>query len=102
MKKIARLNLFLLLALFAFINIGCDKENQTVCDGEIGEFQDFTGLDGCGILLVLEDGTRLENTNLAFFDIELGVEYCVEYTEVDRGSICMVGKTVEIDKLEKI
>lgn len=103
MKNLIRFGLLLTLTVFTLLNTSCKKENVTTCDGEIGIFKDFTGLDGCGILLELEDTSRLEFTNLALFDIELGEEYCVTYEEqTDMGSVCMAGKIVEILTLEKL
>jgi hypothetical protein len=62
-----------------------------------------TGLDGCGWLLQLSDGSSLEPTNLSDFGIELVDNKTVDvsYTEVNMISICMVGPVVEINCMEE-
>lgn len=63
------------------------------------EFKDLTGLDGCGIVIELSDGKKLEPTNLNEFSItpEDGKKIWVSYHSVEGGSICMVGDIVEIN-----
>ena len=62
--------------------------------------KDFTGLDGCSWVLVLDNGKKLEPTNLQKFDnIKLldGKQVLVEYKNIhNAASICMVGTIVEI------
>ena len=64
-----------------------------------GKLKNLTGLDGCGWIIVLDDGTNLEPTNLTEFDVALvdGNNISVNYKESNAGgSICMVGKVVDI------
>ncbi len=102
MKRMNFLGMTLIVLFIGLFQISCDKE-PALCDGEIGEFQDFTGLDGCGFLFVLDDdGSKLENVNLALYNIEIGKKYCITYVErSDLGSYCMVGKVVEILTLKE-
>lgn len=75
----------------------CDKD--TDCSNAVkAEFKDLTGLDGCGMVIELANGDRLEPTNLANFEIEVvdSRKIWVEYHVVDGASICMVGEIVEI------
>lgn len=63
---------------------------------------DFSGLDGCGFLLQLEDGTRLQPENLepAFEknSIPVWVKY---YPQKNAVSICMAGKVVHVTDIFK-
>ncbi len=89
------------LFLAAIILIGCQDDKQSPgCTN--GMIVDATGLDGCGWLIELFDGTRLEPANLEDFDIKLEDELpvCIEYTELtDLGSVCMGGTIVEITSI---
>ncbi|GAA4369442.1 hypothetical protein GCM10023185_43030 [Hymenobacter saemangeumensis] len=60
--------------------------------------RDLTGLDGCGKVLVLADGTRLEPTGAVWtnFPSADGQRVLVGYRPVAGGSICMVGQLVEV------
>ncbi len=72
-------------------NCGNDAVKATI--------EDFTGLDGCGWVLVLEDGTNLEPTNLNSQQVAPadGKKVWVTYTKAQNAaSICMVGDMVEI------
>jgi hypothetical protein len=64
---------------------------------------DYTGLDGCGLILKLSTGEVLEPMNLNDFNITPtdGLKVWVKYHEVAGASICMVGPIVEIDCLAK-
>lgn len=71
-------------------------ENET-----LAILHNYTGLDGCGWVLEIDNGKILEPTNLDVFPIELteGKTIYITYTPVDGGSICMVGEIVEINTL---
>lgn len=75
----------------------CSKESGC-SDSEHVIMRNLTGLDGCGWVLQLDDGSKLEPQNLNDFEIEFveGKSLHVSYKEIDAGSICMVGKIVEI------
>lgn len=89
------------LLLIAILFIGCqDDEPDPGCSN--GKLVNATGFDGCGWLIELFDGTRLEPVNLEDFDIALDEDLpiCVEYDErTDLGSICMTGTIVEITSI---
>lgn len=90
-----------------YVPVGCNV-NATVVD--------FTGLDGCGLMLVLEDGTRLnpekrqyfvapkrEDDPLYYFTLTAGDKLKIAYNETEgMGDICMAGKTVFITCITKI
>ncbi|MDO7876257.1 hypothetical protein Q5H93_16045 [Hymenobacter sp. ASUV-10] len=60
--------------------------------------RDLTGLDGCGKVLELSDGRRLEPTGALWWNFNAtdGQQVFVDYRPVSMGSICMVGETVEL------
>ena len=82
------------------ITTGCKKDNSEVANGTI---KDYTGLDGCGMLIILDGGGALEilslppNTTL-IANKRVKVEYVFE----PRASICMVGWTAHIISLQYI
>jgi hypothetical protein len=89
-----------------YVPIGCSVTAEVV---------DFTGLDGCGLMLVLEDGTRLnpekrvyvqapkrEEDPLYYFTLVAGEKVKIAYTETNSPNVCMSGKTVFITCITKI
>lgn len=78
--------------------------NRTSCENaQAATIEDYTGLDGCGLVIKLQNGTVLEPVNLNDFSITPtdGMKVWVKYHEISGGSICMVGPIVEIDCLTK-
>lgn len=112
----------LLLASTSFIFWSCDQEQMsTTCDqGVFATVKDLTGLDGCGFVFELADGSRLEPVQIGFcgtpplskeitenplynFQFVNGKQVRITFEEVpDAMSICMVGKMVRITCLEEI
>jgi hypothetical protein len=115
MKAIA-----LLVALMA-VSVSCKKEEVTKesnCSPTIkATVRDLKGLDGCGFVFELEDGSRLEpimptlefcyiidspiDPLLEFVFVD-GKEVKINYEKVERVSICMVGPTVRITCIEEV
>lgn len=95
--KVYRAYLFLIILLLT----ACSKSNSGMLKGKL---HDYTGLDGCGMLIDLDNGTTLEPTNLSNFQDNVnlvdGQKVWVKYHEISAGSICMVGKVVEIEEIE--
>ena len=87
---------FLLLIFSAWDRTSCEN-------AQAATILDYTGLDGCGLVLKLQSGEVLEPTNLNDFNITPtdGMKVWVKYHGVGMMSICMVGPTVEIDCLAK-
>jgi hypothetical protein len=89
------------LFLILLILTACSKSHSGMLKGEL---HDYTGLDGCGMLIDLDNGTTLEPINLSDFQYNVnlvdGQKVWVRYHEISAGSICMVGKVVEIEELE--
>jgi hypothetical protein len=111
---------FFLLAIFSFqCSYHCDvtKRSDDHCS-TLATYRDLTGLDGCGFVLELEDGTRLEPVPVFMcgtpplpenppptidFEPVDGTRVYIDYEEVDGfGSICMVGKTVRLTCISKV
>lgn len=96
------MRVFFLLTFVLLIFSAC---NRTSCDNaQAATIVDYTGLDGCGLVIKLQTGEVLEPTNLNGFNITPtdGMKVWVKYHELqDVMSICMVGPIVEIDCLAK-
>jgi len=119
MKKLSLTILFLSALLFWRCE---DEKISTVsCDqGVLATVKDLTGLDGCGFVFELADGSRLEPQMLMFcgtpplpkevtenplYDFQWadGKQVRIAYEEIpDAMSICMVGKIVKITCIEEI
>jgi hypothetical protein len=74
----------------------CKKEQTEI----YGIVKDFTGLDGCKILIVLDSGEKLEPVSLPpNTSLTPNKRVAIKYNTVARLSICMSGPTVEITSL---
>lgn len=69
-----------------------------------GTVVDYTGFDGCGYIIELENGNRLEPVEMADtgFTFRDGQRVALTYTEVNLASICMVGQTVRIESIREV
>jgi hypothetical protein len=98
-----------LVLAFALLLMGCEEEPTTgKCDNAVfATVRDLTGLDGCGFVFELADGTRLEpyisvakeglENPLYNFQFADGKTVWITYEEkTDVAGICMVGKIVTI------
>lgn len=96
MKKI------IIFSILSFLIFSCSKSHEGMTKATI---KDYTGLDGCGIVIELENGTTIEPGNITAFSssvsISDGQKVWVKYHETGAMSICMVGPTVEIDAMEE-
>ena len=90
----------------------CESDSTEACSTP-ATVRDFTGLDGCGWVFELQDGTLLEPLRLLRcgtpspskeanedplqdFVFEAGKRVFISYTETLSPSICMVGPVVKI------
>ncbi len=111
-------------AIVLFVSIllpGCEDESHVGCDRAVfATVKDLTGLDGCGYVFELSDGTRLEPQMLAYcgnpplpseitenplynFQFVDGKTVRINYEVVpDAMSICMAGKIVKITCIEEV
>ena len=108
--------LFIILTLSI---LGCESEPQPerVCSVE-ATVLDLTGLDGCGFVFQLEDGSRIEPIFLMrcgvgmegeeevdyieTYTLEHGMKITFDYELLDWGSVCMVGQLARITCLQVI
>ena len=93
---------FTLLFGIVLLCLSCKKSS---CENAVkATFHDATGLDGCGMVIKLENGNAIEPRNLNEFDIvpKDGDKIWVSYHLVQNaGSICMIGDIVDIDCIQK-
>jgi len=112
-------NLILHLAIFIILLLtlnSCTQADElpTANCGTIATVRDLHGLDGCGFVFELENGTRLEPyipasnsvaeqpSPLVNFTLTDGQRVSIQYKERnDISSICMVGPIVEITCINK-
>lgn len=104
MKRVNFLSFIVIVLALLTFSTSCKKEQLMDCTGSVGVFKDFTGLDGCGVLIELDDGTILEDTGLRLWDVEVdgSTKYCISYEETGGASVCMVGKLVEVVNVEEL
>ena len=89
----------LMLTGLLFI-ISCEDKDETLdCDIK-ATLRDYTGLDGCGFVLVLDNGEVLEMGGFdeePDFQFNDGMEVSISYEEMQgMATICMVGPIVRI------
>lgn len=86
--------------LFSFGNCTPAKKVTNSCSTE-GTVKDMTGLDGCKMMIVLEDGNRLNPIEYPeTFQLKDGQKIRFSYEEIDQANICMSGQTVRITCIE--
>ena len=87
-----------------FFSLNCGDE-ETSCEIK-ATLKDYASLDGCGFVLVLEDGEVLEMGDFdeePDFSFNDGMKVRISYEEMSNmASICMVGPKVNITCMEKI
>lgn len=96
MKRIC----FILFSAILFVT-ACTKDNIAI--DATGIVKDYTGLDGCGMMIVLDSGERLEILSLpANTTLIENRRVKIEYKPESRASVCMAGITVHIISLQYI
>lgn len=114
---------YFLYAALGLIAPACGDENVPIDAKQCGTeatVRDLTGLDGCGFVFELKDGTRLEPIRVFYcgtpplpkemtedplynFQFVAGKRVRIGYELLlQQTSICMVGKVVKITCLEEI
>jgi hypothetical protein len=114
------MNKLLVILFISAISVSCDESDSGgLCPGAVSAtVRNLTGLDGCGFVFVLKDGTKLEPLLLAYcgtpplseeitedplFDFEWvdGKKVFITYEVTKAGSYCMVGPVVKITCLSE-
>ena len=88
-----------LLAFVLLLVLSCRNEDDTFLCDEKAILRNFTGLDGCSYVLVLDDEKVLEIGDLEVepdFQFRDGLKVSVTYEELSSASICMVGSIVRV------
>ena len=101
----------ILLLLLTMVSLQTGFSCQTICGPEDPEpacqtpatIKDLTGLDGCGFVLVLDNGQRLEPHGALWeaYAKHDGERVTISYSRSAMGSICMVGETVELNCIQQ-
>lgn len=109
-----------LFILMMVIVSACSKETVKTSNCTVeATVRDLTGLDGCGFVFELNDGTKLEprilmycgtppiapevtNDPLYNFQFVEGKKVKISYEQVEGASICMVGPMVKITCLTEL
>jgi hypothetical protein len=94
--------IYILAAIFTLT--GCEGEQPDIVKESTGIVKDYSGLDGCGFIIELSDGTKLEPFYLdSSFIFEDDQHVLVEYAILeDHASICMVGYPARIYSVREI
>ena len=88
-----------LLAFVLLLVLSCRNDDDTFLCDEKAILRNFTGLDGCSDVLVLDDEKVLEIGDLEVepdFQFRDGLRVSVTYKELSSASICMVGSIVRV------
>ena len=92
----------ILVLTFVLLIIGihsCNKQSECK-NPNSAKLVNMTGLDGCSWMIELNNGTKLEPTNLNDFSINLEENkkiWVVYHTAAQMASICMTVEIVTID-----
>ncbi len=89
------------ILLSAILSSACSSAKKCP-DGEMGTLRTLD-LDGCGWIIELKNGDKLQPINLDSFEVtkQEGLSVGLSYVEVnDMAGICMKGKRVELTCLE--
>jgi hypothetical protein len=113
-------SIFLFVLIFSLMSLlsACTHcMDETKCGSTYATVKDFSGLDGCGWVLVKDNGEKLEpyfpgnpgneslNTDSfsPSFSLRDGQRVRIGYEVLeDMASICMIGKTVKIICIEEV
>ncbi len=91
--------IIIVCSTFLFLFSYCKKESE--CENShSAKLVDMTGLDGCSWMIELNNGSKLEPTNLNDFSINLQDNkkiWVVYHSAPQMASICMHGEIVTID-----
>jgi len=107
MKTLCSIYLITMLLLNTCNSTKNNSNDNSPCDNGVKAiFVNMEGLDGCGMMLQLENEKKLEPTNLGSFEknvtIKDGTKVWISYKVADGfASICMAGQLVELTCLEK-
>ena len=107
-----------ILGLSLALLCACEDENKTSC-GTHATVSDLRGLDGCGFVFQLDDGSYVQplivlscgtppvpaeqfTDPLASFEFVAGKEVLIDFEQTKMGSTCMAGPVVKITCLTEL
>ena len=93
-----KFNRLVTLIIFFMSLIAC--HNNPCPESVNGTVKDLAGLDGCGLIIELENGKKLIPMNLEAFEYNLvdGTEVRLHYSvQEDAMGICMAGDIIKIN-----
>jgi len=97
-KKTMR-RIFFILSFFIFLTSSCTK--NTKYKEAYGIVKDYTGLDGCGLMIDLDSGERLMPVLLPVnMILTANKRVLIKYKARSAFNNCMAGTTVEIISLQ--
>lgn len=98
-----RLLLVCALASLLAPALSCQQDEPTPDCQTPATLRDLTGLDGCGFVLELADGQRLEPHGAvwAAYPKHDGERVTISYIDDPAVSICMVGQGVELKCIQQ-
>ena len=90
--------LFLLSTGLLALAAGCQKADEAPGCGTPATVRNLTGLDGCGYVLQLDNGKRLEPHGALWqsFAKSDGARVTISYETEPAASVCMVGEGVKL------
>jgi hypothetical protein len=96
--------ILLLSILFVLVITGCEGVPDHGIRESYGIVKDYTGLDGCGFVIELADGEKLEPFYIdSSFVLVDGQHVWVRYSVLeDHATICMVGSPARIYSIHEI
>jgi hypothetical protein len=97
--------LILLSSFFLLTGQTCKQKNgsQNADCQVMGTIKDFKGLDGCGFMIVLENGNKLQPIKYSSENLEItdGQKIKFSYEEItNQVGICMAGKMITVKCIE--
>ena len=102
--KVLILMLMVAVMTLAACNSSKTKE-QAVKDKNMteGVFVDMSNVDGCGWIIKLPDGSKMQPTNLSQFDItpEENMTVLFTYKKSDLAGVCMMGQMIELTSIKE-
>ena len=92
--------LLIIFLMFGIINLNCKKNRLASCNSK-GTIHDASQVIGCNLIIVLDNGKKLEPVQLAqgiVLEKDRRVSICYEH--VDGGTPCIMGQLVKVTKLQ--
>lgn len=84
----------ILFTMLIFAGVACDKP---VLEESTGIVKDLTGFDGCGKVILLDNGITLEPVEVPQnITLQPNARISVKFRKIERYTACMSGLTVKV------